>query len=822
MSNARNLGDIGARLQKTTNTELSAGGNIRATTFQGSGRLLTDLFTLTGGNIVIPIGSTRAYKNFSTAFNSMSSYLLEQTNSSVTFAVDPEVITETSAITLNHPDGEFMTLSGSMQFGFVAKATSPGTNSPVTSVAYTTGGALSATLQFDNTLTDPQPGNYINIWSVSGAEARQIVNPYTVGADGMPVLYSATVPLTEYGTLGFLTTGSPVVYYRQTAATTWPSFSGRIVSVDRLTSSTVKYTLGGVADTAGGTSLATFVGNSDWFMDTGTPESFKGNRITTIALNNVLSASTLTFSDARATNTYLNEGDLILVLGQVFPVVQVGASNTCVIQGCIRLPAATGWNRTAAVPAGGYYYLVNSRVDYYVGAHRVVARPTANTVTIEIAQSCVVSPETARKGTGRTLFPPPRHGVSQIGLSTQGAQDGVIKSVIRYSPPTAAAAQRSQFINMFGHVFGTFQNIAFESTRPQLSSHPTADSAVYAGLRLGSNFSQTVNAPASLTLSNVVFQSFHPCAISLYNSSNLNLDRVTINAGVSASAGPSSNALAIYSVNSSIEGNRVSINGGHIPLYWEYSTVGINYLYLKNSSQYWTYWNYTNDIILSLPIFNNLGMALEYDSSATAADVAYDTRGIDCENSNLRINSATFIGGMNHGWFFITANINFVGTRICFWEMPNPDTSSQGIAFYNGGTQQLYYCYHMGNSLITEGSFNFWMDQDSNAVYGFCVAVGTYIGWYLLDNSDWVEYNSAGAYRSNVALFCDIGLYNINNVSFRANRHKFQNTTYPIWYSGNLISGISTNTNVVGATTTITGVTQNIAPDANGNYLRYT
>lgn len=805
-------------------SRIKAGPGIILNPSSGLGEVTVtgNTFQLTGGNIVIPIGSTRTYKKFSTAFYSLSSFLLDQTNTTVTFVVDPEVITETEAITLNHPDGEFMTLSGTMQRGFIAKSTSPGTNSPVTSVAFTTGGALSATLQFDNTLTDPQPGDYINIWSVSGAEARQIVNPYTADGSGNPVLYSSTVPVSEYGTLGFLTTGSPVIYYRQSAATTWPSFSARIAYVEDSTYPTRTYTLANVSDTAGSTSLAGFAGTASWFMDTGTPESFKGNRITGITLNNVLSASTLTFSDARATNTYLNQGDLILVLGQVFPVVQVGATNTCVIQGCIRLPAAAGWNRTASVPTGGYYYLVNSRIDYYIGAHRVVARPTSNTVTIEIAQSCVVDRTTATKGTGRTLFPPPRYGVSQIGLSAADTNDGVMKSVIRYSPPTAAAARRSQFMNMFGHVFGNFSDIAFESTRPQLSSFRTTDAALFAGLRLGSNFSQTVNAPASLTLSNVVFQSFYPYAITMFNSSNLSLNRVTINAGVSGSDGPSSNAVAIYSDNSSIRANRVSINGGNAPLYFTGTKASFNYLYIKNSSYLWVYWFGNSNITLSLSIFNNLGMDVEYESGSTAATVSFDTRGIDCENSNLNINNSTIIGGMNQGWLFLTLDINFEGARMCFWEMPNPDASSRGVAFYNGGNQQLYYVYHMGSSLIDGGSFGFWMDQGSNAIYGFCVQVGTYLSWYAQDNSNWVEYNSNSAFRNNVSLFSEYGLYNENNVSFRANLHNFRNTRFPIAYSGFLISGISTNTNVVGATTNITGVTQNIAPDANGNFLRYT
>jgi hypothetical protein len=242
---------------------------------------------------------------------------------------------------------------------------------------------------------------------------------------------------------------------------------------------------------------------------------------------------------------------------------------------------------------------------------------------------------------------------------------------------------------------------------------------------------------------------------------------------------------------------------------------------MKNNSYLWTYWYGNSDISFSLSIFNNLGMDLEYGSGQTAATVSYDTRGLDCENSNLNINNSTIIGGMNQGWLFITLNINFFGSRMCLWEMPNPDTSSYGVAFYNGGNQQLYYVYHMGNSLIDGGSFGFWMDQDSNAVYGLCVQVGTSLSWYTQDNSDWVEYGSSSVFRNNVSLFCDYGLYNANNVSFRASLHNFRNTTYPIYYTGYLVSGISTSTNVVGATTTVTGVTQNIAPDANGNFLRY-
>ena len=802
-------------------SRIKAGPGIILNPSSGLGEVTVtgNTFQLTGGNIVIPIGSTRTYKKFSTAFNSMSGYVLEQKNTNITFVVDPEVITETEAISLNHPDGEFMTLSGTMERGFVAKATSPGTNSPVTSVAYTTGGALSATLQFDNTLTNPQPGDYISIWSVSGAEARQVVNTYVNDGTGNPHLYSGSVPFSEYGTLGQLTSGSPVIYYRQASSTSWPSFSARIVEVGPNVGGVVKYTLGGVADTAGGTSLAGFASTSSWFMDTGTPESFKGNRITGITLNNVLSASTLTFSDARATNTYLNEGDLILVLAQVFPVIAVGGSNTCVIQGCLRFPQANGWNRTS-FPAGGLYYLVNSRLDYYIGAHKVVAR-SGSSVTIEIAQNVCVDVNSAKKGSGRSLFPPPKHGISQIGLSTDGAEDGVIKSIIRYSPPTAAAAERSEFLNIYGNTFGEMKQIAFESTRPLLSG---GGSNYYAGLRLGSNLAATINSPGSVSLTNVAFQSFFPVAISLFNNSTINLNRVTINSALSSSQTSdgvnAGDAYAIASAGSNVVATRLAINGGYAPVYiHSKSNATLRYVYIKNVSHYWFYVD-SSDASVVFGIFNNTGHAIS-DSTNTTANYATLTRGIILEGSNIDLNGLTIIGGMNQGWLFLTAQLTSQFIRCGFWEMPNPDFSSLGVGFYNGGNMQNYYIYHMGNSLIDGGSINWWMDQGSSCVFGFCLAVGTNSAWLTQDGSDWVEYASDGAYRGNVALFCDQGIYAANSVTFRANHHQFLQTTFPIYYAGYLVSGVSTNTIVVGATTTITNVTQNIAPDANGRFLGY-
>jgi len=800
-------------------TKINAGAGIIINPSNGLGEVTItgNTFQLTGGNIVIPIGSTRTYKKFSTAFYSMSSYILDQANANVIFVVDPEIITETEPITLNHQDGEFMTLSGSIQPGFVAKATSPGTNSPITSVAYTTGGALSATIQFDNTITNPQPGNYIQIWSVSGAEARQIVSPYTADGSGNPVVYSSNVPVSEYGNYGFLTSGCPVIYYRQASSTSWPSFSARIVLVDSPTSVTTRYTLGSVADTSGSTSLAGFAGTASWFMDTGTPESFKGNRISSVSLNTTLSSSTLTFSDSRATNTYLNEGDLLLVLGQVFPVTQVGATNTCVIQGCIRFPSATGWNRTS-FPSGGLYYLVNSRIDYYTGTHKVVARPTANTVTIEISQNVCVDPTAAKLGSGRTLFPPPRYGVSQLGdggtnYNVGTSFNSVLKSVIKYSP-----SSEKQFINIFGHTFAQIKNIAFEATRPLRIG---VIDQYYSAIRLGASFDSTVNTPASITLTNVAFQNFFPTALSLYNNSTISLNQVSINSGLSSFGFNTGSAIAIYANNGIVDGTRVAINGGIYSIYSYNSSMRLQYVYCKNVSNYWTFVSSTSQMYIVNSIFNNLGAGDPPASGYTGSDIAYDTRGLAFDNSQLEFYNNTVIGGMNQGWLFQTGQINGVFSRCCLWEMPNPIKSSYGVAFYNGGSMQVYYTYHVGNSMIDGGSFNYWMDQASDSIYGFCVAVGTNIGWYLQDGSKFTEYNSNTSFRNNVAMFCDNGIYTSNNVSFRLNLQNFRNTTYSIWYTGYLNNGVSTNTVPVGYTTLITGVTQNIAPDANGNYLAY-
>jgi hypothetical protein len=196
MSRATNTANLGANLQNTTGNELSGGGNIKAVTFQGSGRLLTDILTLTGGQITIPVGSTRQFKNLQSALNSLTSYLFEDT-ADVQILLDNQTFNETDTINLSHDYGDRITIRGVGDLNFKSAK-----GSPVLSVAGVNVSTLSATIALESGSTVPAVGDYVNIYAISGRHASYFPDTYIVsfagdaaGAYVVATIVDATNPL---------------------------------------------------------------------------------------------------------------------------------------------------------------------------------------------------------------------------------------------------------------------------------------------------------------------------------------------------------------------------------------------------------------------------------------------------------------------------------------------------------------------------------------------------------------------------------------------------------------------------------------------------
>jgi hypothetical protein len=162
----------------------------------------------------------------------------------------------------------------------------------------------------------------------------------------------------------------------------------------------------------------------------GNPASYRGTTFSQ-------TGTTLTFSDAANTNTYLNVGDEIWAMGQSRQVMTVAANNTCTINGRF-LDTYNGGGYNASL--AGVPFLIKTAYDRYVGLHKVVAvNPSLPSATLEI-----VDPGFSNSSMGgqpaAPNIPLPVYGVGSIGRIVPTAQ-GIMTNTLRGE--TQASQSRS-------------------------------------------------------------------------------------------------------------------------------------------------------------------------------------------------------------------------------------------------------------------------------------------------------------------------------------------------------------------------------------------
>lgn len=418
MSRAVNTANLGATLQNTTGNELSGGGNIRAVTFQGSGRLLTDIFTTTGGNIVIPFGPGSNFPNLAAALNSISAFVFDDTANVILKATEGTQ-TFSSNLLIDHPYSDKISISGSsLQFQTTFAVNFSGSDTPVTGVsggkitstAPITGFALSATITYDPAYSVPAVGDYVLISGVSGRHAQ-----YTVGGPWQGISVN--------GRMAF------------SLQMDWPGYSvasamfqsrGNKILVNKFTNtgqiSSAVFTVSGsqfavpfsfsnrwiVCEEAYD---AAYSNITDATFAVANPQAYRGTTFTQ-------AGNTLTFSDATATNTYLNPGDLIVALGQTVRVDTVGSSNTCTVSSAFystATPPTSGVTQTITIPRP---FFIKTCFERYRGCHQVRQVNTSNnTCVIEIFNWMFMGGEQFPNPHG-ILYPLPRYGIHSIGAAT--------------------------------------------------------------------------------------------------------------------------------------------------------------------------------------------------------------------------------------------------------------------------------------------------------------------------------------------------------------------------------------------------------------------
>jgi|GEM_PF-2672614 len=446
---------------------------------------------LTGGNIIIPVGSTRNFQTIQSAFNSLSGLLLDST-AVVTISCDPETFNTTSTTDISHPNGDKITLAGTTQeFRCL--------NNPVISVSggftyanrVTGWNPLSATLAFNPSFNIPAVNDFVYIQSVSGRDAT-----IYAGGQYMHTDNNCNIRFRWPGYPGYSLDTQDHLNYAGLLFCPFP-LSGARAIISVLSAGTTSHLVRTVAALSGTTGsgdtispaivwseprVASFANlgpgntkpNNFPIVTIGTPDSYRGTTFTQIPSSySVLSTlrtpdnlpvlpfdvtipAVLTFSDATATNTYLNPGDWIYASGQCRQVIAVSANNRCIIDRPFYEGTASGRTSTinTATP-----FLIKTHFERYAGLHRVAAVAGSN-VTIQAYKA--FHAETFYSSIAEAVpsfeAPLPIHGVAALAnpniMSTaDGAPFGlgksgkIYKSILMYNStpgPDSAAALKLQ------------------------------------------------------------------------------------------------------------------------------------------------------------------------------------------------------------------------------------------------------------------------------------------------------------------------------------------------------------------------------------------
>ena len=414
-------------------TRIIAGPGITINPSSGLGDVTIrgNTLELTGGNINIPVGSTRTFKKLQSALNSLTSYIFEDT-ANVQILLDDETFNETDTIDLSLDYGDRVTIKGQGDYNFKSTI-----GSPVFSVSGVNTSTLSATILLNASSHVPAVGDYVNIYSVSGRDASYInslrlFNTSFLVTQEIGVISNQVNPFRSGESSNLINVGDKVLVTILTGGNATTTTMSQVYTISSINGD---YTAEGYFrnqyNFASQASIfPSFAANynRNIVIQSGNPQSHIGNTFTQLSAagphvtNPVLSANyILTFSDATATNTYLNPGDQILALGQTRFVEAVSSNNRCFLdfpfktgrKGLSGYNILDGYSITTATP-----YLVKTFYERYRGCHRVAAVNGTTSITIEIPDYAFFKSGMAGSGSSLQIisgFPLPRYGVESIG-----------------------------------------------------------------------------------------------------------------------------------------------------------------------------------------------------------------------------------------------------------------------------------------------------------------------------------------------------------------------------------------------------------------------
>ena len=374
---------------------------------------------LTGGNINIPVGSTRQFTKLQSALDSLSSFIFDDT-ADVQILLDDETFNETSPIDLSHDYGDRITVRGANTYPFRTVQ-----QNCVLNVSGSNIPALSATIQFNSSLNIPSVGDYVTVTNISGRDAGfatfgQDCDNYTIFA-----IPSSNPNLIRPGTYTKIRTGDWALITKLS-----PFAAGPITSAAIPITAVDARTFSGIGWTSVSLSATSFVLGTDIryvMTQFGTADSNIGNKFTQ-TLHPDGNRAILIFNDAVNTDTYLNEGDFVHALGQFTFVQQTSSANRCIVFPPLYTNGAGNSGRSSTISTATPY-LVKTAFERYNGCHKVVA-VAGNNVTIEMMSYGHITPSMVSLGTsvhvisGQRL---PIYGVNNFGYDISDRYNNVSK-----------------------------------------------------------------------------------------------------------------------------------------------------------------------------------------------------------------------------------------------------------------------------------------------------------------------------------------------------------------------------------------------------------
>jgi hypothetical protein len=704
--------DIGGMATLSTGVfKLRAGPGIILNPANGQGdvTITGNTLALTGGNIVIPVGSTRLYTNIQSAFNSLSGLLLDST-ASVTISADPELITENpwKPLYMDHPNGDKIFVEGNI-------STIESISNPIVSVVTASGGSLSATFTV-NPLTlsggrTVQKNDIISIHSVSGRDAYIANNSYngTDAAGHIHQFKSDNTTLGDLITIQFPLTGAWCLLGVASADGLAQTYLSVITGRNNFTGTQPVVTLSG-------NRLRNWPAGSPFTVQFGSPGSVIFN--TASQPVRILSAfpvgncgQHIVFSSGTpGTNTWLNVGDQIITLGQATVVKRVSSTAAIDVTTALKFTSSgtvSGYSSSfGQTPNPGLHFLVKTFWERYRGAFRV-QDVTGNNVTISIPD--ITWKPLTYSGTTYNweVTPLPVYGIERIGrVAVIDSESG------QYNYPIAIHTTRIKTIGtaVTQNNLGRISKMAFDYAY-DLSA---LSGSITNGLNIGYDPQTKISNSVSVVLGNNV--AFHNFLYSIYIDGASNLQQT----GGSLATGSNtfnSNTSSIVADN----GSTFTLDGfGFASTYGivlqRYSRATASYGVCHAAYQ----WFSVNRSSLTLSWFSGLETSLDYEY--TVSSLIDNTADLTLSNSRFYVRQHVYTG------IRVTATSN---------------TNSIFCGFY-GNQKEI--------SALPGDQYLIWMDYNSNLSLSYLnVYTGSHRGLFLRFNS--MATSERDIMSNNVAAF---------------------------------------------------------------------